>query len=448
VWILIWGGANTLAQAVYDIDHGDMDASGKSMLLSKIRAYDIAGQDDAGGWIAYNYPEVTYLRSVFQYRGMAYASCYEYSQNNYVYRSDNCSGSCCRIDDEQGGYADIFTPGWISSHIKELDSPLADGYPRKGSSWSEGQSPSFLFLINNGLSYPDSIAWGSWGGRFRREKECGEAAQCDEQYILPYDYKKSYCMYVPARDWAFTPRESQFTWNRLAPVFRWREEMSWDFEARMQWTIKSAEATNHNPVIKLKEHTDEELLFIKKEAGGYINLDATESYDPDGDGLSYHWWIYHEAGFYSGETDLKAPLENANSATITYRVPDDASTGDIIHLILELSDNGEPELRTYQRVVIEVCNDGSCVIGAIKNQKNINMNVYPNPAKDCLYVQTTSPGQLSIIDQLGCKKLIKDISALPNPTTIDICNLACGQYFLSFISDEGESDTFKFLKIK
>jgi hypothetical protein len=30
----------------------------------------------------------------------------------------------------------------------------------------EGDSPSFLYLINNGVGDPEHPDWGSWGGRY------------------------------------------------------------------------------------------------------------------------------------------------------------------------------------------------------------------------------------------------------------------------------------------
>ncbi len=365
VWVLIWGGANTLAQSIYDIMNSNMDAPEKSRLLDKIRAYDIAGQDNAGGWIAYNRPDIFYMRSVYQYRGFVYNSCYEYNKTSFIYQSDPCPAgqNCCRIDDEQGGNPDIFTPGWIKTHIKQQGHPLGDVYPNRGSAWSEGQSPTFLFLVNNGLSYPDSIAWGGWGGRFERNKGCGAEARCDETFILPYDYKQDYCMYIPARDWAYTPRVKHYTMNRLAPLFRFREPMSWDFKARMDWAVKGVEEVNHNPVVKIRDQESEETLFLNAAAGDVLKLDASESFDPDGHALNYHWWVYHEAGFYSGDVDLKLSVPGKNTPKIKFRVPEDAKVDDCFHLILELSDNGKPALTSYRRLVMKVTdkqNKNSC----------------------------------------------------------------------------------------
>ena len=50
LWVSVWGGANTLAQALHD---ARKEKSEKEMeqILSKLRVYTISDQDDAGKWI-------------------------------------------------------------------------------------------------------------------------------------------------------------------------------------------------------------------------------------------------------------------------------------------------------------------------------------------------------------------------------------------------------------
>lgn len=356
LWILIWGGANTLGQSVFDIMNSELDAGTKDILLSKIRAYDIAGQDDAGGWIAHHYPTIFYMRSVYQYRGMAYKSCYESSKEYLSYDSETCPPGqyCCKIGDEQGGNADIFTPGWIKKHIKTPGHPLGDVYPERGSSWSEGQSPTFLYFVNKGLSIPDSIGWGGWGGRFMRQKKCGDTVRMDEEYLLPLDYQHEYCMYVSARDWAYTPKEEKFTYNIMAPVFRWREEMSMDFKARMEWAVKEVDSTNHPPIVRIQNYKSGYPIIKNTEPGNKLFFDASNASDPDGDSIFYRWWIYRDAGFYHGMFKPEDSISDVNNSEISFSVPNDAKKGDFFHLILEIKDDGKPGLTSYQRIVVRV----------------------------------------------------------------------------------------------
>jgi len=59
LWITLWGATGTLAQALWDIKNNKgLTDSEIDLLISKIRVYDIAGQDNAGGWIAKIFPAI------------------------------------------------------------------------------------------------------------------------------------------------------------------------------------------------------------------------------------------------------------------------------------------------------------------------------------------------------------------------------------------------------
>ena len=72
--------------------------------------------------------------------------------------------------------------------------------------------------------------------------------------------------------------------------------------------------------------------------------------DPDGDALAYRWWQYVEADTFAGHIDL----QSGDAATASFRIPSDATTGDTIHVICEVTDSGIPRLTRYQRVVVTI----------------------------------------------------------------------------------------------
>ena len=55
LWVAVWGGANTLAQALYRIGH-DRTPEQAARLVSKLRVYTISDQDDTGIWIRTQIP--------------------------------------------------------------------------------------------------------------------------------------------------------------------------------------------------------------------------------------------------------------------------------------------------------------------------------------------------------------------------------------------------------
>jgi hypothetical protein len=118
-----------------------------------------------------------------------------------------------------------------------------------------------------------------------------------------------------------------------------------DFASRADWCVKSYEESNHPPVVELQNKLD-----ITAKPGVKIQLSAKGTSDPDGDELSYNWWEYREADTYPGSITI----ENANAQEASLVVPADAETGQSIHIICEVKDNGKPTLTRYKRVIITV----------------------------------------------------------------------------------------------
>ena len=62
LWVSVWGGANTLAQALDKINKTKGKTEAKE-LISKLRVYTISDQDDSGIWIRNHFPELFYIVS-------------------------------------------------------------------------------------------------------------------------------------------------------------------------------------------------------------------------------------------------------------------------------------------------------------------------------------------------------------------------------------------------
>ena len=81
-------------------------------------------------------------------------------------------------------------------------------------------------------------------------------------------------------------------------------------------------------------------------------LDASASTDPDGDALSFRWYVYPEAGTYAGAGHVE--IEHPTEKTARVTIPADAA-GKQIHVILEVRDDHPiVALYAYRRVVIDV----------------------------------------------------------------------------------------------
>jgi len=88
---------------------------------------------------------------------------------------------------------------------------------------------------------------------------------------------------------------------------------------------------------------------VEVQAGESYVLDAAGTVDPDGDQLTYSWYVYPEPGTYSKDVTIR----NSASPRAIIEVPSDGA-GKTIHVLLEVSDDGKPRLTRYRRAVISV----------------------------------------------------------------------------------------------
>jgi len=324
VWICVWGGTNTLAQALWDVKRTRTPEE-LAKFISKIRIYDIGGQDDCGAWMAHNFPYLYYIRSLQQWHGISY-----------------------RIDklwpESRGGDESVVTPQWVDTNIQKNHGPLGEKYPN-AAYLHEGDTPSFLYLMQNGLSNPDEPTWGCWGGRFKENPQMNPWSSQP-----PVSKEKNYKDF-----WMINEDKDQWQWNdkvynnEYSAIFRWRVDFQNDFAARMDWCTQSFENANHNPVIVLNNDSTKDILSYHVNPGDTISLKASDSYDADGDSLLFKWWVYQEPGTYKNSISLAA----SDSSTLKLVIPIDAA-GKSIHLILTVKDDGIPQLSANKRVVFYV----------------------------------------------------------------------------------------------
>lgn len=296
VWFSIWGGPRELAQAIWKVQ-STRSAKQLAAFKRKIRVHSIADQDRTAGWVKQHHPDVFWIFSRSLFRGIW-----------------------------QAGDQAIVSPEWLERHVRTGHGPLGPVYPAKASGKAgvkEGDTPSFFYVLPDGLSDPEHPQWGNWGGRFRRSGRGNE--------------------YIPAEDRMNGRPDMLYT------IHRWRKAYQNAFEARMDWCVKPHKQANHGPVAVCNGDKGRSCLHISADPGDKVKLSAAGSSDPDGNRLSYKWWTYKEAGSYWGD----APVQGANAIDAVVTVPRDAS-GRTIHIILEVIDNGKPPLTAYRRVVLKI----------------------------------------------------------------------------------------------
>jgi hypothetical protein len=113
----------------------------------------------------------------------------------------------------------------------------------------------------------------------------------------------------------------------------------------MRWSVTPTYAgANHEPVVTVRGGGR-----VSAQPGETIRLEGTVS-DPDGNGLAVRWWRWKDVDTYPGDLTLTNPTGLATSLL----VPNDATPGETIQLVLEATDNGTPPLTRYRRVIITV----------------------------------------------------------------------------------------------
>lgn len=327
VWVLVWGGPNCLAQALWKV-RATRSAEEVERIVKKLRVYTISDQDDSGMWIRKNFRDLFYIVSP----GYNKLGAYHHATWSGI------AGD--RFHARFGGAEfELVDNPWLDEHIR-AKGPLGAQYP-----WvkflMEGDSPTFLMLIENGLNTPEHPNWGSWGGRY--------------ELYLPHTHSwyaeaEVRPIWTDAQDEVLGTDGEWHTTNH-ATIWRWRRAFQHDFAARMDWTIKPYEEANHPPVAKVE---GEERRTAK--VGDRIELSAAGSSDPDGDELTYRWFYYPEAGTFACSTSRTgAPLKinDADKANAWFEVPRTIRVG-TIHIILEVTDRGTPALTRYRRVIIDV----------------------------------------------------------------------------------------------
>jgi hypothetical protein len=277
--------------------------------VGKLRVYSIGHQDNTGPWINKEFPDLFYILSKAP------------------------EGK----DKREGGYRGMYLGGnesltsrvWVDKHVRKDHGPLGALYPT--STWTapnphgtlkEGDTPSWFYFLPVGLGDPAHPEWGSWGGRFRHAAGG---------------------RYEDARDTVGAVTEAR------ANVWRWRPAFQDEFAARMDWCVKSVKEANHPPLAAVNKDTSGKAISLDGTTGERVKLSAAGSSDPDGNGLAYRWFVYRDVGTYDGAVTV----EGADSGEAALVVPADAG-GKVLHVVLEVTDDGTPPLTRYRRVVVTV----------------------------------------------------------------------------------------------
>ncbi|KAM0328878.1 hypothetical protein ACHAQA_005294 [Verticillium albo-atrum] len=344
LYVTVWGGANTLAQALEHI-HQSRLTEEAAELRSRLRVYTISDQDDTGELIRNTYPDIFYIASI-------------HGWNMY----DLATWQGISLDVPGADVTKVSVP-WLEKNVQI--GPLGKEYPSP-IFLMEDDTPTFLYLIQNGLGSPENPRYGGWGGRYS-------------------PINQGTVHYADVVDTIRGVDGALYT-NQKSTIYRWRDHYQNDLASRIQWSVNSDFwKVNHPPVPILNGTTGPEALNLTAAPGEAFVLDAGSSYDPDHpettSNLEFQWYQYREPsaefpGVPRGSGLSLRPLDPpaGTNGTLAYNdagfeqvvlgpsvavtVPR-SNNGTSYHLILQVtSKHAELPLRRYLRVVIQAILQG------------------------------------------------------------------------------------------
>lgn len=334
LWLLSWGGMNTIVRALLSIAEKHQGSSEwdaiREHVYAKVRVLGIAdgvGQDNS--WLDYGYalfPGLTLLRVPFVYGGYVDA---KLAQEDSI---------------------ELFRAPWPQEHLIAGNGPLMAEYKLYGDGrYYEGEPERFQFGEHARLD------WGLEGMASMTFSPGDFMAEGDSM------------TFIPLLDTGLRGADDSGFETLLGPMFRDGERpgvgtaspferptgnpnpflraLQEEFAARAQWCAHEYAACNHAPVIASVTPD------LTAGAGELLAVHATAT-DPDGDALSAYWCYDPYVSRYSGERDLT--LWRVTGLAALFAVPRDARAGDRFVLRLTVRDEVELPLTRYAEVAVTV----------------------------------------------------------------------------------------------
>lgn len=346
LFIQNWGGTNTCAMALKQIEDEYADSSEWRRIYEKVSSKviftDCSKQDATyDNYIAKVWPDIPFIDTDCQ---EAYGYLTKNKGSDEMKRTLSAQWMYENIENGHGPLLDLYMTWGDGTKLdyepENLQYGSNDALLHNADWWgaleydrydfiSEGDSPTYFAFLDTGLQAEnvEDFTFGTFAGRYSRKA----ISDTDPNtWVLQKD-----------NDNILGLQGTEFS------IMKWIPDIQHDFAARADWCIQSEyKEANHKPYLSIREGNR-----LTAKCGEQLNIHA-ETSDPDGDKVTVNWWIYPEAGTYAQNDKDHILAEKSNMVSVN--IPINANIGDTIHIIARAIDDGEHTLTYYQRIIITV----------------------------------------------------------------------------------------------
>lgn len=353
LYIQVWGGTNTIARALLDIENEYSSCENWKELHAAIEAKVVltacGEQDDTyRSYIAEKWPNIKFVKCLqmmsyaYPWRTMPHGEsfdtlCADFMQREILsHKAKLIQGYATWMDgklyegeesDQQFGQ-DGITDIWFGRKFGLPDYEKYDFL-------SEGDSPTYFCLMDWGFRTLEDFAYGGISGRYVKKIEKNSKGEALDYYDVTTE--------------GYLTEENEL--HEVESMWRYTAALQKDFAARCAWTdTECYEDAEHPPIVVVEDGCDRTVC-----AGDAVTL-RVYAYVPSslgaesGEAAGISWRFYPEAGSYSGIY----PTLNVGENTVHFTVPSDALPGQTIHLIAEAIAPGHLSLRHFAQIIFHV----------------------------------------------------------------------------------------------
>ncbi|MGN0273274.1 MAG: DUF1593 domain-containing protein [Chordicoccus sp.] len=353
LYIQVWGGTNTIAQALKDIEcehKADPDWPALHRKISDKVILTACGEQDETyrDYIAEQWPDIRFVVTL-QMDSYAYSwglqpDCASRDSLKGAYMKEHIlldtnplmKHYCTWLDGQYYEGEEEMNQFGTNQNTRDMMKFLAEEYPlyEPYDFISEGDSPTFLWMLNWGFRTEEDFSFGGLSGRY------GQDTTEKNSKGEPLNYWRV------LRD-TFTDREGHMTSQEsMWPFVR---DIQHDLAARARWGVtETFENAEHRPLLSVREGLDFQMKAGERQV---FHADAENA---DGGRTRIYSYIYGEASRGDSWRQTLLAQDRKRPEEITVTLPKEAVPGDTIHVIVCAEADGRERLRAYRQIIITI----------------------------------------------------------------------------------------------